>query len=110
MLTSFVRACHTATYVDQADIHLPLLSVEETFQFASDAWGGKKRTGMNDVMLEMDRRRVEVLMRLLGLAHVKDTMVGDNLIRGVSGGEKKRVTFGEMACTSVRVMMMDEIR
>lgn len=34
-------------------------------------------------------------MRSLGLFNAKDTIVGDNSIRGVSGGERRRVTLGE---------------
>lgn len=36
-----------------------------------------------------------MIMRSLGLYNAKDTIVGDNSLRGVSGGERRRVTFGE---------------
>ncbi|RLN47233.1 hypothetical protein BBJ29_008882 [Phytophthora kernoviae] len=39
----------------------------------------------------------------------KNTVVGDAMMHGVSGGERKRVTKGEMAFGSNYVMMMDEI-
>jgi ABC-type multidrug transport system ATPase subunit len=39
---------------------------------------------------------MEVLLRTLGLSRVADTLVGNNLIRGISGGERKRVTSAEM--------------
>lgn len=35
-------------------------------------------------------------MRVMGLARVADTKVGNALVRGVSGGERKRVTSAEM--------------
>ncbi|KAH9854553.1 ABC-2 type transporter-domain-containing protein [Lenzites betulinus] len=38
---------------------------------------------------------VEVLETVFGLRHVKDTLVGDASVRGVSGGEKKRVSIAE---------------
>ena len=41
------------------------------------------------------RVKVEVLMRILGLSGCRDTVVGGPLLRGVSGGEKKRVTSAE---------------
>lgn len=34
-------------------------------------------------------------MRCLGLQECKDTLVGDDIIRGVSGGQRKRVTTGQ---------------
>ena len=37
-----------------------------------------------------------LVMRTLGIAHTKDTPVGDSMLRGVSGGERKRVTLAEM--------------
>lgn len=34
-------------------------------------------------------------MKNLGLENAKDTIVGNNELRGISGGERRRVTFGE---------------
>ncbi|CAN0454596.1 unnamed protein product, partial [Hapterophycus canaliculatus] len=39
--------------------------------------------------------QVEMLIRSLGLHNAKDTIVGNNSRRGVSGGERRRVTLGE---------------
>lgn len=33
-------------------------------------------------------------LQILGLDVCADTLVGDNMIRGISGGQKKRVTTG----------------
>ncbi len=35
-------------------------------------------------------------MRNLGLFNTKDTIVGNNSVRGVSGGERRRVTLGKI--------------
>lgn len=41
-----------------------------------------------------DRKlREDIVLQLMGLTHVKDTVVGDALLRGVSGGEKRRVSI-----------------
>jgi hypothetical protein len=39
--------------------------------------------------------RVELVMKLLGLYHARNTLVGDPINRGISGGEKKRLTTSE---------------
>lgn len=38
---------------------------------------------------------VSVLMTVFGLTHAANTQVGDAAIRGISGGEKKRVSIAE---------------
>ena len=48
-------------------------------------------------------------MQLLSLVNFADTIVGDGMIRGVSGGEKKRVTTGEIVVGPSKVLFMDEI-
>jgi len=78
------------SYVDQSDIHLPLLTVKETFEFAYHAWNGDHRDGFNDVMMVGDSMRVPNVLKLLGLAHCQDTIVGDALNRGVC-------TFAELS-------------
>ena len=40
--------------------------------------------------------RLEILLRTLGLSIAADTLIGDAVVRGVSGGERKRVTSAEM--------------
>lgn len=39
--------------------------------------------------------QVQLILRILGLYNAKDTIVGNNDLRGVSGGERRRVTLGE---------------
>ncbi|XP_071711021.1 ABC transporter G family member 29-like isoform X2 [Rutidosis leptorrhynchoides] len=48
-------------------------------------------------------------LRILGLDTCRDTFVGDPMIRGISGGEKKRVTTGEMLVGPAKTLFMDEI-
>ena len=45
----------------------------------------------------------------LGLSHVADTVVGDQLTRGVSGGERRRVSVGEMWALNTRVFIADRV-
>jgi len=46
---------------------------------------------------------------MLGLEVCADTMVGDEMFRGISGGQRKRVTAGEILVGSARALFMDEI-
>lgn len=52
---------------------------------------------------------VNVVLRVLRLSHVKDTVVGNTMIRGVSGGERRRVSLGESILKKVPLMFCDEI-
>ena len=51
----------------------------------------------------------DIVLTALGLKHVKDTFVGDNNVRGVSGGQRRRVTVGEMLMSTKPFMCGDEI-
>lgn len=48
-------------------------------------------------------RRGAVVMAVFGLAHCADTEVGDDVIRGVGGGKRKRVSIAEAALTKARL-------
>ena len=45
----------------------------------------------------------------LGLSECTNTMVGDGNIRGISGGQKRRVTLGEMLMPPRSIKLMDAI-
>ncbi|CAN0292600.1 unnamed protein product, partial [Scytosiphon promiscuus] len=96
----------------QADRHVPTMTVQETFQFAFDSMcGGSHANGLvggmdslsadqKELVSWMDNKYFKVMpfmvMRILGLLNAKDTIVGNNSLRGVSGGERRRVTLGEI--------------
>lgn len=40
----------------------------------------------------------------LGIGHTKKTLVGNEYIRGVSGGERKRVSLAEIMASQVRIL------
>ena len=49
----------------------------------------------------------KMLLRMLNISHVSDTLVGDEFVRGISGGERKRVSIGEMLSTRASVQCWD---
>lgn len=85
------------SYVSQYDNHLPTLTVKETLEFANACNGGEENTAALEIIQQ------------LGLENCQDTIVGDAMLRGVSGGERKRVTLGKMAFGKNYVETLDEI-
>uniref|UniRef100_A0A3Q7GZ29 ABC transporter domain-containing protein n=1 Tax=Solanum lycopersicum TaxID=4081 RepID=A0A3Q7GZ29_SOLLC len=51
----------------------------------------------------------EISAKILGLDICADTLVGDEMLKGISGGQKKRLTTGELLMGAPRVLLMDEI-
>ena len=108
------------SYVDQIDRLHGYLTVKETLTFAFDCCFGGTHKGpfypADDPDVDKLRQKldddgwlVDVVMRGVGLKRVEDTFVGNDKVRGVSGGEKKRVTVAEMMCTRSYVECFDEI-
>jgi len=50
-----------------------------------------------------------LILATLGLLRVADTVIGNDMIKGVSGGEARRVTLGEQLVTGGKVLLLDEI-
>jgi ABC-type multidrug transport system ATPase subunit len=48
---------------------------------------------------EFSTHTARVIMAVFGLSHTYNTKVGSDFVRGVSGGERKRVSIAEMALT-----------
>ncbi|KAL6327286.1 hypothetical protein AAG906_017843 [Vitis piasezkii] len=51
----------------------------------------------------------DYVLKMLGLDICADIVLGDDMRRGISGGEKKRVTTGEMLVGPAKALFMDEI-
>ncbi|ETW86763.1 ABC transporter [Heterobasidion irregulare TC 32-1] len=48
-----------------------------------------------------------MLLKMLNISHTAQTLVGNEFVRGVSGGERKRVSIAEMMATRARVQCWD---
>ena len=62
-----------------------------------------------ELMRQESQGTVGLMLALLGLNGAADTVIGDETVKGVSGGEKRRVTLGEMLISRTQVMLLDEI-
>ncbi|XVF05337.1 hypothetical protein REPUB_Repub05bG0163600 [Reevesia pubescens] len=125
----------TSAYISQTDNHIAELTVRETLDFAARCQGASE--GLADYMkdltkLEKERKirpvseidafmkassvggkkhsiSTDYVLKVLGLDVCSDTVVGNDMLRGVSGGQRKRVTTGEMVVGPRKTLFMDEI-
>ncbi|KAK5577507.1 hypothetical protein RB653_002449 [Dictyostelium firmibasis] len=89
------------SYVVQDDCHMAPLTVRDTFKFSADCQIGEKS--------EKERNEVvDNVLDFLDLKHVQNTVVGDEFLRGISGGQKKRVTIGVELVKDSNLLLMDE--
>ena len=106
-------ASRVAAYVPQVDQHCARLTCHETLSFSYDCQSASSlRSYAAKYGAEYDpmhRPKADLLMNLFGLHNCKDTIVGDEGIRGVSGGEKKRITSAEILCGQAMVLALDEV-
>lgn len=105
-----------ADYVEQGDTHEAILTVEETLKFAwlCTTAGRHSYGNAHDEAsaAKWDEDNAEMIalqntIAMLGLKGCKDTCVGNAMIRGVSGGQKRRVTIGEMMVCPRPIKLMD---
>ncbi|KAG7254300.1 hypothetical protein CRUP_015172, partial [Coryphaenoides rupestris] len=84
------------------DVVMGTLTVRENFTFSAAL------RLPTSVPLKEKQRRVDTLINQLGLQKVADSKVGTQLIRGVSGGERKRTNIGMELITNPPVLFLDE--
>ncbi|KAM0809867.1 putative ABC transporter domain-containing protein [Seiridium cardinale] len=81
-------------YQAETDVHFPQLTVGQTLQFAALARTPKNRLPGVSRKTYAEHLR-DVVMAVFGISHTVNTKVGNDYIRGVSGGERKRVSIAE---------------
>lgn len=82
-------------YNQEVDKHFPHLTVGQTLEFAAATRTPQSRP-MGMTRKEFTKFVAKVVMAVVGLSHTYNTKVGNDFIRGVSGGERKRVSIAEM--------------
>ncbi|KAK7407843.1 hypothetical protein QQX98_010014 [Neonectria punicea] len=84
-------------YNQEVDKHFPHLTVSQTLEFAA---ASRHPEGVHKISNmtrdEAIRYRAQSVMAICGLSHTNNTKVGNDFVRGVSGGERKRVSIAEM--------------
>lgn len=83
-----------AVYNQEDDIHHPSLTVGQTLDFALDTKTPGKRAGLSQK--EFKDKVASTLLKMFNIEHTVDTVVGNAFMRGISGGERKRVSIAEM--------------
>ncbi|XP_050381141.1 ABC transporter G family member 20-like [Argentina anserina] len=91
-----------SAYVMQDDLLFPMLTVEETLMFSAEF--RLPRT----LSKSKKKSRVEALIDQLGLRNAAKTVIGDEGHRGVSGGERRRVSIGIDIIHDPIVLFLDE--
>ncbi|KND02196.1 uncharacterized protein SPPG_02683 [Spizellomyces punctatus DAOM BR117] len=89
-------------YVQQSDQLLPYLTVRETLRYAA------RLRLPNDMPRSQKYKLVEDVILELGLKECADTIVGDEWRKGISGGEKRRVSVGVQLLLNPSIIFMDE--
>lgn len=92
-----------ANYIPQEDILIAALTPRETLTYTAEL-----RLPASSVSKDDRTNRVNSLLTDLSLEVCADTPVGDATIRGISGGQRKRVSIGQELITNPSVLFVDE--
>ncbi|KAF8867215.1 hypothetical protein BDZ45DRAFT_609442 [Acephala macrosclerotiorum] len=87
-------------YNEEDDQHFPTLTVEQTLDFSLLNKTKKHQKGDIPVI-------ITALLKMFGIMHTRHTLVGDAFVRGISGGERKRVSIAETLATKSTVVAWD---
>ncbi|KAJ3335482.1 ATP-binding cassette sub- G member 2, partial [Kappamyces sp. JEL0680] len=99
--SDFISTHPRVSYVMQDDAFLPNLSCLETLRFAY----ALKR---NISYAEVPEAEIRSILQQLRLSHVETSLVGSPLQRGISGGERRRLSIGVELVTSPTLLFLDE--
>lgn len=83
-----------------------MMTVGETLYFAAQARRPRHIPGGVSVQQYAEHQR-DVIMALYGISHTLNTRVGNDFLRGVSGGERKRVTIAEASLSRAPLQAWD---
>lgn len=87
-------------FVQQDDVLLETFTPAESFRFAA-----KLRTNLSDRQIAI---KVKNLIDRLGLKSCQHTYIGGVIMKGISGGERKRTSIGYELITDPKLLLCDE--
>ena len=87
-------------YNPEDDQHLPSLTVWQTLIFS--LLNKTKKREKKEINIIVD-----ALMKMFGIPHTAKTLVGNEMVPGISGGERKRVSIAETLATKSTVVCWD---
>ena len=88
--------------VGQSDFHLPCLTVEETLMFHANL------RLPNTFNQDEKSSRVSKVIRMLGLSDCESIWVGNDELKGISGGEKRRLSVAVQLLLDPAICLLDE--
>ena len=92
-----------AGYVMQDDLLNARFTVEETLYYNAEFRISGSVPDYTD-----RRQRVDYILDLLDIRHCKDVLVGDSRVKGISGGERKRLAVGIELLSKPKLLFLDE--
>ncbi|PNS15068.1 ABC transporter G family member [Sphaceloma murrayae] len=91
-----------SAYVEQEDALVGSLTVRETLNFAA-------RLSLPNSVSKMERlQRIEALLTAFGLQNQANNLIGTPIRKGISGGQKRRVSVAAQLITSPKILFLDE--
>lgn len=95
-----------AVYCEEDDNHHPTLDVGQTLDFALETKvPGKRPAGVS--RKDFKERVIDLMLKMFNIEHTRNTIVGNPFVRGVSGGERKRVSIAEAMVTGAALIAWD---
>ncbi|KAH0095751.1 putative ABC transporter, partial [Aureobasidium melanogenum] len=91
-------------YNNEEDNHFPKLSVGNTLDYALEL---RKPAKDEQKKVDFKQNMRSKLLDKFGISHTINTIVGNSFVRGVSGGERKRVSLAEVLTTNPAVACFD---
>eukprot|EP00842_Homolaphlyctis_polyrhiza_P005452 jgi/Hompol1/5908/HPOL_004754-RA len=89
-------------YVDQEDVFMPTMTPREVLMFSASL------RLPESISTKDKRERVNLVLEELGLTGIADSRIGNSLKRGISGGERRRLSIGVELIVNPGILFLDE--